>query len=150
MSEEHNQPVRHAPNDALLMQWVRETRRALPLLKVWRDALVRRDLAAIDALNTRLQPVLQRLEQLRTALPSPSEPPDSSQKPQDGTSQLLQRVLETARVLDEIVQSAYDIIRNELDYTHALMAMLLRAAEPEHYAPTSNRSSATLMLNTEV
>lgn len=132
------------------MQWVRETRRALPLLKVWRDALVRRDLAAIDALNTRLQPVLQRLEQLRTALPSPSEPPDSSQKPQDGTSQLLQRVLETARVLDEIVQSAYDIIRNELDYTHALMAMLLRAAEPEHYAPTSNRSSATLMLNTEV
>jgi hypothetical protein len=127
-----------------LNRWVYEGKRVLPLLKAWRDALVRRDLAAIDALHARLQPALQRLEHLKATLPTPlkSDPFEST---------VLSEAFEVARAIDEVLQSAYDIILNELDYTHALMAMLVRAAEPEHYAPLSGKgTTSTLMLNTEV
>ncbi|MCS7065047.1 MAG: hypothetical protein NZL85_02095 [Fimbriimonadales bacterium] len=124
-----------------LNQWVQESRRALPLLQAWRDALVRRDLAAIDALHARLQPTLQRLERLRADRPALSD---------TLSSDTLQQALEVARTLDEVIQSAYDIILNELDYTHALIAMLTRAAEGEHYAPLSAPRAPSTLLNTEV
>ncbi len=125
-----------------LSQWIEQGRRALPLLHAWRDALVRRDLVAIDALNARLQPTLQRLEQLKARIPIPSDLSDTPP---------LQQALEVARAIDEVIQSAYDIILNELDYTHTLMAMLVRAAEPEHYAPLNTPNApSTLLLNTEV
>jgi hypothetical protein len=130
-----------------LNRWVYEGKRVLPLLTAWRDALVRRDLVAIDALHARLQPTLQQLEHLKATLPAPlkPDPSDSSELP------ALSEALAVARAVDEVLQSAYDIILNELDYTHALMAMLVRAAEPEHYAPLSGKGTAsTLMLNTEV
>lgn len=124
-----------------LSQWVQEGKRALPLLEAWRDALVRRDLDAIDALHIRLQPTLHRLERLRSELADSSEMSDST---------TLQQALEVARAIDEIIQSAYDIILNELDYTHALIAMLTRAAEPEHYAPLNAPRAASTLLNMEV
>jgi len=68
-----------------------------------------------------------------------------------GDTATLQAALQVARAIDEVLQSAYDIILNELDYTHALMAMLSRAAEREHYSPMHAPSAApALMLNTEV
>jgi hypothetical protein len=114
---------------------------------------VRRDLTAIDALHTRLQPALQRLEQLKASMPTPFKPelPTSSDPSDSSESSGLSEAFEVARAIDEVLQSAYDIILNELDYTHALMAMLVRAAEPEHYAPLSRDSTVpTVMLNTEV
>ncbi|GBC93795.1 hypothetical protein HRbin15_02297 [bacterium HR15] len=130
--------------DHWLNRWTQEGRRALTLLKAWRDALVRRDLAAIDTLHARLEPILQRFEHLKTALSHQSAQPD----PLDTAT--LQEALEIARAIDEVIQSAYDIILNELDYTHALMAMLTRAAEPEHYAPLNAPRTASTMLNMEV
>ncbi|MEN3000698.1 MAG: hypothetical protein ABDI19_02520 [Armatimonadota bacterium] len=124
-----------------LSHWVQESRRALPLLQAWRDALVRRDLTAIDALHARLQPTLQRLERLRADMPALSD---------TLSSDTLQQALEVARAIDEVIQSAYDIILNELDYTHALIAMLTRAAEGEHYAPLSVPRTPSTLLNTEV
>jgi len=133
-----------------LNRWVEEGKRALPLLKAWRDALVRRDLAAIDALHSRLQPALQRLEHLKATMPTPLKP-NLSVSSDPSESSVLSEAFEVARAIDEVLQSAYDIILNELDYTHALMAMLVRAAEPEHYAPLSRDSTvSTVMLNTEV
>ncbi len=133
-----------------LNRWVEEGKRALPLLKAWRDALVRRDLAAIDILHARLQPTLQRLERIKVTMPTAFKP-DSSDLSDPSESSVLSEAFEVARAIDEVLQSAYDIILNELDYTHALMAMLVRAAEPEHYAPLSRDSTvSTVMLNTEV
>jgi hypothetical protein len=131
-----------------LSQWVQECRRALPLLAAYRDALVRRDLAAIDSLHARLQPVLERLERLRLEGESHAEPIPPLPT---GEGAILQEALQLARAVDEIIQSAYDIILNELDYNHALIAMLTRAAEREHYAPTPAPADApAVLLNTEV
>jgi hypothetical protein len=144
----------------------------LPLLAAYRDALVRRDLAAIDSLHARLQPVLERLERLRLEGEPPAEPTPShptgeragvrgsleGEAPAEpipplptGEGAILQEALHLARAVDEIIQSAYDIILNELDYNHALIAMLTRAAEREHYAPTPAPADApAVLLNTEV
>lgn len=120
----------------------------MPLLAAYRDALVRRDLAAIDSLHARLQPVLERLERLRLEGESHAEPIPPLPT---GEGAILQEALQLARAVDEIIQSAYDIILNELDYNHALIAMLTRAAEREHYAPTPAPADApAVLLNTEV
>lgn len=140
-----------------LSQWVQEGRRALTLLKAWRDALVRRDLATIDSMHIRLQSTLHRLERLRAEL-TEEFPRSTGRPPEEGSNlsdmldtAIRQQALEVARAIDEIVQNAYDIILNELDYTHALMAMLTRAAEQGHYAPLNAPSTtSTLLLNTEV
>lgn len=123
-----------------LERFLQEVRRAMPLLEEWRSALIQRDLNALEHLHARLEPVLPRLEQARAQLDEqrPIEPPQ------------LQQALQLAQQLDIILQSAYDIIMNELGYTHELMAMLLRAHEPEHYAPTAERPTPNLMVNTEV
>jgi hypothetical protein len=139
-----------------LNRWVYEGKRVLPLLTAWRDALVRRDLVAIEAMHARLQPALQQLEHLKATMPAPLKPDPSDLSDSSNLSDLphlsnLSEALAVARAIDEVIQSAYDIILNELDYTHALMAMLVRAAEPEHYAPLSrDRAASTVMLNTEV
>lgn len=125
-----------------LNDWLREGRRALPLLEQWRDALVRRDTERIDLLNAQLQPILERLEQVRAAV-AQLESPESLPTP------LLQNALLLAQQIDAIAQTAYDIILNELDYTHGLMAILTRAAEPEHYAPTVAPNSPNVLFNTE-
>ncbi len=125
-----------------LREWLREGRRALPLLEQWRDALIRRDTERIDRLNAQLQPILERLEAARAAV-SALETPDALPTP------LLQQALQLAQQIDAIAQTAYDIILNELDYTHGLMAILTRAAEPEHYAPTVAPPSPNVLLNTE-
>jgi len=125
-----------------LNDWLREGRRALPLLEQWRDALVQRDTERIDRLNAQLQPILERLEQARAAV-AHLESPESLPTP------LMQSALHLAQQIDTIAQTAYDIILNELDYTHGLMAILTRAAEPEHYAPTVAPSSPNVLLNTE-
>lgn len=123
-----------------LERFLGEVRRAMPLLQEWRSALVQRDLHALEYLHDRLEPVLQRLEQARAQL---------DEQPPIGTPQL-QQALQLAQQLDTILQSTYDIIMNELGYTHELMAMLLRAREPEHYAPTTERPTPNLLVNTEV
>ncbi|MDM7461368.1 MAG: hypothetical protein P3X24_006945 [bacterium] len=125
-----------------LREWLREGRRALPLLEQWRDALIQRDTERIDHLNTLIQPILERLETARAAvvqLESPEQLP----------TPLLQQALQLAHQIDAMAQTAYDIILNELDYTHGLMAILTRAAEPEHYAPTVAPPSPNVLLNTE-
>ncbi len=51
-----------------LREWLYEGKRALPLLHEWLDALVARDATRIDAVNARLTPILERLEQARQAV----------------------------------------------------------------------------------
>lgn len=126
-----------------LREWLDEGKRVLPLLQEWLDALVARDTVRIDALNARLMPVLERLEQARQAV---AQIPERNMLPPE----LLQQAMTTAQAIDAVAQTAYDIICNELDYTHGMMAILTRAAEPDHYAPTvavPNRSN--VLLNTE-
>lgn len=126
-----------------LSEWVREGRRTLPLLKQWRDALVRRDLARIDHLNAQLLPLLERLEQARYALNEPARPADLP-------TELLQQALQIAQQIDQVAQVAYDIILDELDYTHGLMAILIRASEPDHYAPSGDSPKpSNLLINAE-
>lgn len=125
-----------------LNDWIREGRRALPLLEQWRDALIQRDTERIDRLNAQLQPILERLETARGAV-AQLETPEQLPTP------LLQNALQLAQQIDAVAQTAYDIILNELDYTHGLMAILTRAAEPEHYAPTVAAPSPNVLLNTE-
>lgn len=126
-----------------LSEWVREGRRTLPLLKQWRDALVRRDLARIDHLNAQLLPLLERLEQARYALNEPASPADLP-------TELLQQALQIAQQIDQVAQVAYDIILDELDYTHGLMAILIRASEPDHYAPSGDSPKpSNLLINAE-
>ncbi len=125
-----------------LNDWLREGRRALPLLEQWRDALIQRDTERIDRLNAQLQPILERLETARAAV-AQLESPEQLPTP------LLQNALQLAQQIDAVAQTAYDIILNELDYTHGLMAILTRAAEPEHYAPTVAPPSPNVLLNTE-
>jgi hypothetical protein len=65
-------------------------------------------------------------------------------------TELLQQAMATAHALDAVAQTAYDIICNELDYTHGMMAILTRAAEPDHYAPTVAAPNRTnVLLNME-
>jgi len=126
-----------------LREWLDEGKRVLPLLQEWLDALVARDTVRIDALNARLMPVLERLERARQAV---AQIPERNMLPPE----LLQQAMTTAQAIDAVAQTAYDIICNELDYTHGMMAILTRAAEPDHYAPTvavPNRSN--VLLNTE-
>jgi hypothetical protein len=125
-----------------LQDWLREGKRALPLLEQWRDALIQRDTERIDRLNAQLQPILERLETARAAVAQLGTP---EQLP----TPLLQNALHLAQQIDAVAQTAYDIILNELDYTHGLMAILTRAAEPEHYAPTVAPPSPNVLLNTE-
>ncbi|BCW95210.1 MAG: hypothetical protein WHS44_01275 [Fimbriimonadales bacterium] len=126
-----------------LREWLHTGKRALPLLQDWLDALVARDAARIDALNARLTPLLERLEQARGAV---MHAPERETLPTD----LLQQAMATAQAIDAVAQTAYDIIRNELDYTHGMMAILTRAAEPDHYAPTvAAPSRSNVLLNTE-
>ncbi len=130
--------------------FVHEAKRALPLLEAWHEALVRRDLAQIDALTARLLPILERLEEARApcavncvdGVPTPL----ADRETEAGNRH---EVIELALRIDRIVQSAYDIILNELEYTHGLMALIVRASEPEHYAPTDERPLPTLLVNTE-
>jgi hypothetical protein len=126
-----------------LREWLYEGKRTLPLLHEWLDALVARDTARIDALNARLTPILERLEQARQAvvqIPERDAPP----------TELLQQAMATAHAIDAVAQTAYDIICNELDYTHGMMAILTRAAEPDHYAPTVAAPNRTnVLLNME-
>jgi len=126
-----------------LHEWIRTGRRALPLLHAWRDALVRRDLARLDQLNAQLLPQLEQLERARQAV---QQAVAAEQLP----AELRQQALQVAQQIDQIAQVAYDIIQNELEYTHAMMAVLVRVAEPEHYAPTVAPTGANLLLNTEV
>lgn len=125
-----------------LNDWLREGRRALPLLEQWRDALIQRDTERIDRLNAQLLPILERLETARAAVAR-------LESPQQLPTPLLQNALQLAQQIDAVAQTAYDIILNELDYTHGLMAILTRAAEPEHYAPTVAPPSPNVLLNTE-
>ncbi len=117
--------------------FVQEARRVLPLLAEWHDALVRRDLARIDALTQRILPMLERIEEARSADPSSKSQPPSEE------------VVRLAMQIDQLLQSAYDIIQNELEYTYGLMALLVRAREPDHYAPTVERGLPNILLNTE-
>lgn len=127
-----------------LSLWVREGERLLPLLSAWCQALIRRDTDAIAVAQGRLQPMLSRLEQLRGALQPPMEP-------ELAQTELYQHALKVAQEMDNLLQTAYEVILNELDYTHGLMAMLARTAEPEHYAPAVPASNATnLLMNAEV
>ncbi|MDW8051963.1 MAG: hypothetical protein RMJ83_05720 [Armatimonadota bacterium] len=126
-----------------LREWVRESKRVLPLLEQWRDALVRRDLARIDQLNAQLLPLVERLEQTRHTL-------NELASPSDLPAELLQQALQVAQQIDQIAQVAYDVILDELDYTHGLMAILVRTSEPEHYAPCGEPpKSPTLLINAE-
>ena len=126
-----------------LREWLYEGKRALPLLHEWLDALVARDAPRIDALNARLTSVLERLENARQAV---AQIPERDALPTD----LLLQAMATAQAIDAVAQTAYDIIRNELDYTHGMMAILTRAAEPDHYAPTIAAPNRTnVLLNTE-
>lgn len=126
-----------------LSEWIHEGRRAVPLLEQWRDALVRRDLARIDHLNAQLLPLLERLEQTRHALSELASPADLP-------SELLQQALQIAQQIDQVAQVAYDVILNELDYTHGLMAILVRASEPDHYAPSGESPKpSNLLINAE-
>ena len=126
-----------------LREWLYEGKRALPLLHEWLDALVARDAPRIDALNARLMPILERLEQARQAV---AQIPERDALP----TELLQQAMTTAHAIDAVAQTAYDIICNELDYTHGMMAILTRAAEPDHYAPTLAAPNRTnVLLNTE-
>ncbi len=125
-----------------LNDWLREGKRALPLLEQWRDALIHRDTERIDRLNAQIQPILERLETARAAV-AQLESPEQLPMP------LLQNAQQLAQQIDAVAQTAYDIILNELDYTHGLMAILTRAAEPEHYAPTVATPSPNVLLNTE-
>lgn len=118
--------------------FLREVRHALPKLRAWRQALVRRDLDALERWHTQLEPTLQRLEQLRAQLQPPE---DDSRREQ---------ALALMHELDWLLESAHEIILNELGYTHELMAMLVRASEPEHYAPLAERPAPNLLVNTEV
>jgi hypothetical protein len=126
-----------------LREWLYEGARALPLLHEWLDALVARDTGRIDALNARLTPILERLEQARQAV---AQTPERDAIP----TELLQQAMATAHAIDAVAQTAYDIICNELDYTHGMMAILTRAAEPDHYAPTVAAPNRTnVLLNME-
>lgn len=120
--------------------FLQEVRHAMPILQAWRSALVRRDLNHMEYLHAKLTPILERLERARAQLTEeiPLETPH------------LQQALQLAQQLDEVLQSAYNIIMNELGYTHELMAILVRATEPEHYAPTTERPTPNLLVNTEV
>ncbi len=130
--------------------FVQEAQRALPLLEAWHEALVRRNLPQIDALTARILPVLERIEEARALCAT--NPVDGAPAPlsdrQMGTDTQDEAVALALRI-DQIVQSAYDIILNELEYTHGLMALLVRASEPEHYAPTDERPLPNLLVNTE-
>lgn len=126
-----------------LQEWIRTGKRVLPLLNAWRDALVRRDLPRLDQLNAQLLPQLEQLERARHAV---QESIAADQLP----AELRQQALQIAQQIDQIAQVAYDIIQNELEYTHAMMAVLVRVAEPEHYSPTVAPTGANLLLNTEV
>lgn len=126
-----------------LSEWIYEGKRALPLLEQWRDALVRRDLARIDHLNAQLLPLLERLEQTRHAL-------DELASPTNLPTELLQQALQVAQQIDQVAQVAYDVILDELDYTHGLMAILVRASEPDHYAPCGDAPKpSNLLINAE-
>lgn len=126
-----------------LREWLSVGKRALPLLHEWLDALVARDTTRIDAVNARLTPLLERLERARAAV---AQVPTRDALP----TELLQQALETAHAIDAVAQTAYDIICNELDYTHGMMAILTRAADPDHYAPTVATPPRTnVLLNTE-
>ncbi len=128
----------------LLSLWVREGERLIPLLSAWCRALIQRDTDAIALAHERLQPLLSRMEPLRGALQSPIEPEVEQ-------TELYQRAVKVAQEMDTLLQTAYEVILNELDYTHGLMAMLARTAEPEHYAPTVPTSNTTnLLMNAEV
>ncbi len=118
--------------------FLREVRHALPMLRAWRQALVRRDLDAIERWHARLEPTLQRLEQLRAQLQPPEDAPRSEE------------ALALIQELDWLLESTHEIILNELGYTHELMALLVRASEPEHYAPLAERPAPNLLVNTEV
>ncbi len=128
----------------ILTAWIREGERLVPLLSAWCNALIRRDTKAIELAQERLQPALSRMEPLRGALQPPIDPALTE-------TELYQHALKVAQEIDNLLQTAYEVILNELDYTHGLMAMLARTAEPEHYAPTvATPNNTNLLMNAEV
>lgn len=130
---------------AYLQAWIAESRRLMPLLRKWRDALVARDLNQIESLQAQAEPALAALENLSKAAPLPSESADPAL--QQLRAQARERTLE----IQNLMAVSYPVILDELDYTHALISIIARTEEEETYtARPSNAPGSALLLNTEV
>jgi hypothetical protein len=129
-----------------LQAWTRECSRVLPILRAWQDALLRRDLPGIERLQETLQNPLETLEKLDMDLSALRLPEHQQAMMEPVLSQARRMAAEVA----QIMQNCHSVILSELDYTHGLISMIVRADEGETYAQSQKPNEApSLLLNAE-
>lgn len=129
-----------------LQAWTRECAKVLPILRAWQDALLRRDLPAIERLQERLENPLETLEQLDMDMNALR----LSEQQQALLGPVLSQARRMAAEIAQILQNCHSVILSELDYTHGLITMIVRADEGETYSQSGKMDDApSLLLNAE-
>jgi len=129
-----------------LLAWTRECSKVLPVLRAWQDALLRRDLPALERLQETLENPLETLEKLDMDLNALR----LTEQQQAALEPVLFKARQMAAEVAQILQNCHSVILSELDYTHGLISMIVRADDNETYAPSQKAGDApSLLLNAE-